>query len=322
MNPAPVKLCGVELGGTKCICLVGNAGGEIHAQTTLPTGRDPQITLARIAAILQDWQPTHGPFAAIGIASFGPLELRRDAVAYGFVGNSSKPGWAHVDLVGYLARRFSTPIGLTTDVIAAALAEARWGAARSLRDFAYVTVGTGIGVGIISEGKPLIGGRHPELGHGRAQRLRGDNWPGVCSFHGDCIEGVASGPAIQARTGVPAGTLAPDHPVWESVAHTLGQLAHTLVVGSGPQRILMGGGVACSQTHLFPRIREQLRTSLNGYLEIEQVPGGLDGFITLPGLAELAGPLGALAVAADAYASGPGAAAGSAASVPLPARVI
>lgn len=322
MSPAQIKLCGVELGGTKCICLVGNAGGEIHAQTTLPTGRDPQATLARIASILQEWQSSHGPFASIGIASFGPLELRREAAAYGFVGNSSKPGWAHVDLVGYFARRFSAPIGLTTDVIAAALAEARWGAARALSDFAYVTVGTGVGVGIISSGTPLIGVHHPELGHSRAQRLRGDTWPGVCSFHGDCIEGIASGPAIQARSGAPAGTLAPDHPVWESVAHTLGQLAHTLVVGFGPQRVLIGGGVACSQVHLFPRIREQLKTSLNGYLDIERVAGGLDAFIALPGLAELAGPLGALAVAADAYAYGSGKTAGSPASVAMPARMI
>jgi fructokinase len=322
VTDAQPSLCGVELGGTKCICLIGNAHGEIHVQATLPTGREPQVALERIAAILEEWQRTHGPFGAIGLASFGPLQLRREASRYGCIGNSSKPGWAHVELAGFFASRFRVPIGLTTDVIAAALAEARWGAARGLSDFAYVTVGTGVGVGVISSGRPLIAGHHPELGHARAQRLPGDTWPGVCSFHGDCIEGIASGPAIQARCGAPAGTLAADHPVWEPVAHTLGQLAHTLVVGFGPQRILVGGGVACAQVHLFPRMREQLRASLNGYLDIDHVAGGLERFVALPGLGDLAGPLGALAVAADAYASEAGVAVGANEAVPLPVRMV
>jgi fructokinase len=319
---AQTVLCGIELGGTKCICLLGNARGEIHVQSTLPTGRDPQVTLARIEAILEEWEIAYGPLAALGIASFGPLELRRDAAQYGCVGNSSKPGWAYIDLVGYFARRFRGPIGLTTDVIAAALAEARWGAARDLSDFAYVTVGTGIGVGVIASGKPLIGRHHPELGHARAQRLPGDTWPGICSFHGDCIEGVASGPAIQARSGASAGTLRADHPVWEPVAHALGQLAHTLVVGFGPERILVGGGVACAQAHLFPRVRKHLTESLNGYLEIDTVEGGLESFIVPPGLGDLAGPLGALAVAADAYATGPHIAIGANNALLPPAQMI
>jgi len=308
MSDAALMLGGVELGGTKCVCLVGNAGGEILEQVSLPTGRDPAATLESIATILGGWQQRHGPYAAVGVASFGPLELRTDNPRYGFLGLSSKPGWSNVDLAGYFARRFRVPIGITTDVIGAALAEGRWGAARGLRHFAYVTVGTGIGVGVIVGGLPLVGRHHPELGHARAQRLPGDTWPGVCSFHGDCIEGIACGPAIEARSGAPAGTLSPEHPVWEPVGHALGQLAHTLVATFGPERILMGGGVATAQPHLFPRMRAELRRSLNGYLDIEHVPGGLDAYISPPGLGRLAGPLGALTVAADAYASARGSA--------------
>ena len=302
MTNAQTNLCGVELGGTKCVCSIGTARGEIGTQTTVPTGRDPHATLERIAVILQEWESTHGPFGAIGIASFGPLELRRDHPRYGFVGVTSKEGWADIEIAGFFARRFGVAIGISTDVIGAALAEARWGGAQGLTDFAYVTVGTGVGVGLISGGRVVLGRHNPELGHARAQRLKGDNWPGICRFHGDCIEGIASGPAIEARSGVSARQLPADAPAWEPVAHALGQLMHTLVVTTAPQRILIGGGVASAQAHLFPRIRSQLRSSLGGYLDIDHVPGGLDAFIAPPGLGTLAGPLGAIAVAADAYA--------------------
>ena len=177
-------------------------------------------------------------------------------------------------------------------MIGAALAEARWGAARGLSDFAYVTVGTGVGVGLIAAGRAVHGWHHPELGHVRVQRLSGDDWPGHCRFHGDCVEGLAAGPAIEARAGAPPASLAADHPVWEQVAHALAQLAHTLVVATAPQRILFGGGVMNAQPQLLARIRERLRLSLNGYMAIEQVPGGLEAHIAPPGLGERAGPLG------------------------------
>src|ERR1700730_7016535 len=228
-------LCGTELGGTKSVSLLGDPEGEIRTQVSVPTGTDPDDTLRRIEGILRGWSAAHGPFAAIGVASFGPLELRRGSANYGRIGATPKEGWTDVDLAGFFNRRFEGRLGLTTDVIGAALGEARWGAARGLTDFAYVTVGTGVGVGLIAAGRPVAGWHHPELGHVRVQRLPGDSWPGACPFHGDCVEGRASGPAIEARSGAPAGTLPADSPVGDLVAHALAQLAHTLVLATAPQ---------------------------------------------------------------------------------------
>jgi fructokinase len=297
-------LCGVELGGTKCVCALGTASGEIRSQAVVPTGSDPALTLGLIEELLRGWCATHGTFRALGIASFGPLELRRTSPNYGRIGATTKPGWSHCDVAGFFRARFGEAVGLSTDVIGAALAEARWGAARELTDFAYVTVGTGVGVGLISGGRPLLGWHHPELGHIRVPRMAGDSWPGACRFHGDCVEGLASGPAIEARAGRPAARVASGSPVWETVAHALAQLAHTLMVATAPQRILMGGGVMSAQPQLFALIRERLRGSLNGYLPIDEIPGGWGALLAPPGLGVRAGPLGALAVAADVLAAG------------------
>jgi fructokinase len=253
--------------------------------------------VARIAKVLEEFRAAHGPFAALGLASFGPLELRRENPRYGHIRRTPKEGWSGVDVLGFFKGRFTVPVALTTDVIGAALAEGRWGAARGLSDYAYVTVGTGIGAGLIAGGRALIGVHHPELGHIRIARASGDDWPGACRFHGDCLEGLASGPAIEARSGRAPGDLPADSPVWDGVAHALAQLAHTLVATCAPQRILIGGGVAMAQPALFPRIRAALHASLGGYLELDELDAGLDAFIVPPGLGELAGPAGALAVA-------------------------
>lgn len=291
---------GVEMGGTKCICTLGSGPGEILAQEQMPT-REPGVTLPAIDAILARWQAHGAPLAAIGIASFGPLDLRRESRSYGHICATPKQAWAHSDLLGYFQQRFAIPVGISTDVIGAALAEGRWGAAQGLADHAYITVGTGVGVGLVSGGRPTIGVHHPELGHVRVARAPGDSWPGSCRFHGDCVEGLASGPAIEARTGVAAQQLAADDPVWEQVAHTLGQLAHWLVLSVAPQRILIGGGVISERAHLFPAIRRHLVASLNGYIEINELGRGLDAYIVPPGLGAQAGPLGALAVAAETH---------------------
>ena len=289
---------GVELGGTKCICVLGSGPDDIRDRVRLPT-LDPSSTLAAIAGVLGEWNGGASPLAAIGIASFGPLDLRSGSPTYGRIGATPKPGWAHTDLSAYFRQRFDVPVGITTDVIGAALAEGRWGDGRGLRDFAYVTVGTGIGAGLIHDGRPLIGCHHPELGHVRVARAVGDAWPGHCSFHGACIEGLASGPAIEARCGVPAAELSPSDPVWALVAHALGQLAHLLVASVAPQRILMGGGVLSGRAQLFPEIRRCLAESLNGYLDIAELERGLDTYIVPPGLGADAGPLGALVMAID-----------------------
>ena len=290
-------LAGVELGGTKCVCILGTGPDDIRAQITVPT-LDPDTTLDSIAAIVQKWREQAGAPVALGVASFGPIDLRHDSPTYGCRGAPPKRGWANADIAGYFTRRFALPVGITTDVIGAALAEGRWGDAQGLTDYAYITVGTGIGAGLIVAGQSVFGCHHPEVGHARIVRARGDTWPGNCPFHGDCIEGLASGPAIEARSGKTAGSLEADSPVWETVVHALAQLNHLLVVTAAPQRILIGGGVMSAQPHLFPRIRRAVLESLNGYLHIPQVLNDIDRFIAPPGLGTLAGPLGALAVAA------------------------
>jgi fructokinase len=295
-------LAGVELGGTKCVCILGTGPEDIRAQERLATG-EPRATLARIESLLGQWIAEHGAIAALGVASFGPLALRRDRPGYGSIAATTKPGWSHTDIVGRFSQRFGVPLGFDTDVNGAALAEGRWGAARGLRNFAYVTVGTGVGVGLIVNGAPVLGSGHTEMGHLRPVRRPGDQWPGVCTFHGDCVEGLASGPAIEARAGLSADRLPADHEAWRFVAHTLGQLLHAMVLTTAPERILLGGGVMSAQTHLFARVREELQRSLNRYVEAEEVGAGLQDYVTAPGLGALAGPLGALALAANAAGS-------------------
>jgi fructokinase len=297
--PKPL-LGGVEMGGTKCICLIGTGHDDIRAQVSLATGADPAATLARIEQTLRGWQAAHGALAALGIASFGPLDLAPGSASYGFITSTPKPGWRNTDVVGPLARAFNVPVRFNTDVNGAALAEGRWGAAQGLSDFAYITVGTGIGVGLVVAGRTVFGFNHPELGHIRIVRSAGDDWPGACTFHGDCLEGLASGMAIERRLGIRADGLAADDPVWALVAHALAQLLHTLVLATAPQRILLGGGVMHAQRHLFARLRSELQLSLNHYVEAPQLGSRIEQYIQPPGLGERAGPLGALALAQDA----------------------
>ena len=300
VTPLTNLLAGVELGGTKCVCILGTGPDDIRARMVVPT-TTPEETLSRIESILEDWRSTYGPLAALGLASFGPLDLRPASPHYGQIVATTKPGWSYTDVAGRIGRRFGVPVGFNTDVNGAALAEGRWGGARGLQSYAYITVGTGVGVGLVVAGRPVLGFSHAELGHIRVIRMPGDNWPGCCPFHGDCVEGLASGPAIAARAGAPAERLAVNHLAWESVAFALGQLLHTLVLATAPEKILIGGGVMDSRPHLFERIRENLKTSLNGYVGAEEIDRrGLTNYIIPPGLGSLAGPLGALALAADA----------------------
>jgi fructokinase len=299
MKASKPLLGGVELGGTKCVCLIGTGPDDIRSKISIPTGGDANATLSRIEAILQDWRTAHGPIAALGIASFGPVNLNRTSAGYGFITSTAKRGWRNVDVARRLAKLFPVPVGFDTDVNGAALAEGRWGAAKHLADFAYVTVGTGVGVGLVVDGRPAYGFSHSELGHIRIVRKAGDLWHGACEFHGDCVEGLASGAAIAARAGLPAGQIPQDSPVWELVAHALAQLLHTIVLATAPRRILMGGGVVEGRPELLGSVRRQLLESLNGYLKLDELTGGIEAYAVPPGLGSLAGPLGALALAAD-----------------------
>ena len=243
-------VAGVELGGAKCLLLLASGPDDIRDQARIDT-TTPGQTLAAVEARLRDWRDRHG-FGALGLASFGPLELDPAAPDHGRIVGTPKPGWDGVDLLA-LGRRFGVPVGFDTDVNAAALAEGRWGGARGLDAFAYVTVGTGIGVGSIVAGRPIQGLGHSEAGHMRTSRPAGATFAGVCPFHGDCAEGLASGPAIRAVAGVAAEDLAPDHPAWDEVVHVLAAMFHNLVVTTAPRRILLGGGVGMGQPHLLPR---------------------------------------------------------------------
>lgn len=303
MSSTQPLLGGVELGGTKCICLIGTTPADIREQCQISTGSDAESTLLRIEDTLKGWQHRHGPMAALGIASFGPVELQRRSPKYGFITTTPKPGWRDTAVAPRLARAFDVPIGFDTDTNGAALAEGRWGAARGLTDFAYVTVGTGIGVGVVAAGRPVGGISHPELGHIRVARKLGDTWPGSCAFHGDCLEGLAAGPAIAQRTGRRGEDIPAEDPVWELVSHALAQLLQTLVLATAPQKILLGGGVMMSQQHLFGRLRRELQRSLNHYIDAPELAAGIEQYIRPPELGDRAGPLGALALAQDALRS-------------------
>jgi fructokinase len=283
---------GVELGGTKCVLMLALGPDQIIERTTVPT-TSPEATLEAIERLLQQWKTDHG-FEALGIASFGPVELDRSSPSYGHIVHTSKRGWSDVDVAGRLERCAAVPTAFDTDVNGAALAEMRWGAGRGFDDFAYITVGTGIGVGLIVNGRPTRGFAHSELGHVRPARLPADEFAGCCPYHGDCVEGLASGPALQARLGGrDIADLAEDDPVWDAIAWTLAQLCHVIVCAAAPRAIAIGGGVIEGQRHLLERTQAMLVASLNGYMQLPR-PGP---YIRYPELGPDAGPLGAIALA-------------------------
>lgn len=284
-------VAGIELGGTKCIATLADAQGTIIDQAQFPT-LHPDDTLGKIEATLDGWWK-RTPFGAIGIASFGPVELDPASPQYGFITSTPKPGWGQTDVARRLSAPYPVPMAFDTDVNGAALAEGCWGATRGLSDYAYVTVGTGVGVGLIVNGRPTRGLGHCELGHVRVARMKGDAWPGSCPYHGDCVEGLAAGPALKARMQTDHVSAVPaDDPLWGYVSHALAQMCHVMVLASGPRRVLMGGGVIKGQPHLIGRIEAMLKESLAGYVTLPD-----DGpFLCAPGLGDQAGPLGPVAM--------------------------
>lgn len=286
-----MSFAGVEMGGTKCVLTLADGPEEVREREVIATS-SPADTLGRIERVLGSWK-TNGCLDALGIGSFGPIDVDEGSATYGHVLSTPKPGWAGADVARRLQRAVGVPTSFDTDVNGAALAEMQWGSGRGFDDFAYVTVGTGVGVGLIVDGKPTRGFGHCELGHIRVARLPGEDWPGSCPFHGDCVEGLASGSALRARFGENLDGLGADHPVWDGVAWTLAQLCHAIVCAGAPRRIAIGGGVIERQPHLLERIEASLVDSLNGFIKLPA-----DGrYVRAPELGNQAGPLGAIALA-------------------------
>jgi fructokinase len=287
-------LGGLEAGGTKFVCAVGTGPDDVRAQTRFAT-TTPAATIRRAVEFFAE-AATRRPLAGIGIASFGPLDLDRRSPTFGAITTTPKPGWQDVDLVTPLAA-LGVAVAIDTDVNAAALAEHRWGAARGVGSAVYVTVGSGIGGGAVIHGRPVHGLVHPEMGHLRlpVDRAR-DPFPGTCPHHGDCWEGLASGPALAARWGQPPETLPDDHPAWELQAHYLALGLASVVLTLSPERVVLGGGVM-ARRRLYGAVRQKLAGLLGGYLRTPMLGADVDSYVVAPALGDRAGVLGALALA-------------------------
>ena len=290
---------GIEAGGTKFVCGVGT-GPEDLTVTSFPTG-DPEETIRQAVEFFQTRAGRR--LSALGIGSFGPIDLDRRSPTYGYVTSTPKLAWQHFNLAGALAEALPVPIGFDTDVNAAALAEGQWGAARGLADYLYLTVGTGIGGGAVVGSRLLHGLMHPEMGHIRIPHdVIRDPYAGHCPFHKDCLEGLASGPAMNARWNTEVKALPPDHSAWTLEAHYLALALTTWVCTLSPRRIVLGGGVM-QQASLFPLIRARLTDLLNGYIPNLVVHSGLEDYVVPPELGARAGVLGALLLAKTAAES-------------------
>ncbi len=287
----------IEAGGTKFVCGVGTGPNDLKT-IQFPT-TSPEPTLGAAIAFLR--QQSDGELLAVGIGSFGPVDLHPASATFGYITSTPKPGWQNCNLAGAVREALGVPVGFDTDVAAAALGEARWGAAQDLSDSLYLTVGTGIGGGAIINDRVLHGLVHPEMGHILVPHdLAKDPYRGCCPFHGDCLEGLASGPAIQARWGKPAPELPLDHPAWDLEAHYLAYGLANWVLTLSPRRIVLGGGVL-RQAQLFGRIRKELVTLLNGYVRATELTRDLDQYVVPPLLGDRAGVLGGLVLAEQVY---------------------
>lgn len=285
-------IAGIELGGTKALAVLAR-GSEILASARFAT-TTPDETLGALVATLEKWK-RHDRFAALGIASFGPLRLDPSALDFGKMLATPKAGWSGADIAGVLGAAADCPWRIDTDVNAAALAEWRWGAGQGFDSLCYLTLGTGVGGGLLLGGRPVHGALHPEIGHLRLRRARGDDFTGSCPFHQDCAEGLLSGPALRARFGAPGEDIADDDPRWSFVAHDLAQLIGALLLVTSPQKLLIGGGIGMGRSFLLERAWTAAVDEMAGYLPF--VPGdAAAALIALPALGDRAGPLGAIAL--------------------------
>jgi fructokinase len=288
-----MRIGAIEAGGTKFICGIGDESGRIEEQISFPT-RHPDLTVPQVIDYFQG-----KGVAAIGVGSFGPVDIRPDSPTYGYITTTPKPGWANYDLLGTLKQVFPVPFGWDTDVNAAAYGEVKWGAAQGLSNCVYITVGTGVGVGVYAEDRLVHGLVHPEGGHVLTRRHPEDDFAGNCPYHGDCLEGIAAGPAIEARWGKKGHELPAEHKAWEMEAFYIAQSITQAILLLSPQKIILGGGVM-QQPQLYPLIREAVHQNLNGYVSADAILNRIDDYITAPGLGQQAGLCGALALGLSA----------------------
>ncbi|WP_078378729.1 ROK family protein [Sutcliffiella halmapala] len=284
----------IEAGGTKFVCGIGDENGKIYERVSFPT-TTPEEVLGHVT----EYFKSHD-LQALGVGSFGPIDLNLQSPKYGYITSTPKPLWQNTNLVGMLREHFNIPIGFDTDVNAAALGELKWGAASGLDSCIYMTVGTGIGVGAIVEGKRVHGLTHPEMGHILVRKHPKDEFLGNCSYHQDCLEGMAAGPAIEKRWGKKGQELVGNDRVWELEGYYLAQGIANFILILSPQKVIIGGGVA-KQLQLFPLIRNNVQAVLNGYIEHQQILSAIEEYIVPPGLGDNAGLCGALALANEAF---------------------
>lgn len=291
--PQQPLYAGIEAGGTKFVCAVGTDPANLVAETRFPT-TTPAENLRQCIEFFRA-QPS---VSALGIGTFGPADPDPNSPTFGYITTTPKPHWANVDMAGTLQQALNVPVHFDTDVNVAAFGEWKWGAAQGLDSFIYLTIGTGIGGGGLINGRMMHGLIHPEMGHIRVQRPMEEltNFAGICPYHGDCLEGVASGPAVAARWKLSGDNLPPDHPAWPLEAHYLALALSTFICTLSPQKIILGGGVM-GQSHLFPLIRQEVQTLLNGYVQSPAILKEIESYIVPPMLGGRAGILGAIALA-------------------------
>ena len=288
----------LEAGGTKMVLAVGNGNGQIADKISIPT-TTPEETMAGIIDYFLKYE-----IKALGVGCFGPLDLKASSPTYGYITSTPKLKWRNFPLVKTLTDALHIPVALDTDVNGAALAESTLGAARGLSSCLYVTVGTGIGGGLVVEGNLVHGLLHPEFGHMLLRPLDGDPTPdGFCPYHKGCLEGLASGPAIEKRWGISAKEMGPDHPAWAMEANYLSQMCVNAIVSFSPEKIILGGGVM-QQMHLFPLIRKEVQRLLGGYVQHEAIIQAIDDYIIPPGLDTQSGIIGAFQLAERALTQG------------------
>lgn len=282
-----MKLGGIEAGGTKMVCAIGDENGTIFDKAVFPT-QTPETTIPDMIAYFKD-----SGIQALGIGCFGPIDLNPKSETYGYITKTPKLAWADYNIVGAFQDTLGVPVGFDTDVNGAILGEVTWGAAKDCESAIYITVGTGVGVGVYINGKLLHGLVHPEGGHMLLSKHPEDAYKGRCPFHPNCVEGLAAGPAVEERWGKKGVDLADNQLCWEMEAYYLGQAITNYICCYSPEKVILWGGIM-HQEQIFPMIRQQVQKLLNGYVHHDAVLKNIDNYIIPPALGDDPGIKGAI----------------------------